>query len=121
MMKSPLLIGGDLPTLDPDTLSVLTCREALSVHRDGFQGRQLWRSGDAQVCWETRMPDDGKAMAFFNLDEIPWILRFSARISSDGVWRTIHDIWGGCVVMPDKDGGIETKIAPHGCAFFRES
>lgn len=53
MAASPLMIGGDLPTLDSISLALLTNSEMLACNRNGVTGRLL--SEDAGIeTWETR-------------------------------------------------------------------
>ena len=44
IMKSPLLIGCDLRTIDDETLAILTNKEVIAVNQDslGVQGRRVW-------------------------------------------------------------------------------
>ena len=66
------MFGGDLPSNDAFTLSLLTNKAVLNVNQHSTNGRQLWRRGDL-VAWTADDPATGdKYLALFNaLDQDP--------------------------------------------------
>ncbi|RSK45365.1 NPCBM/NEW2 domain-containing protein [Hymenobacter rigui] len=69
MARSPLMFGGDLPSNDPFTLSLLTNRAVLQVNQRSTGGRQLWRRGDL-VAWTAHDPASGdQYLALFNAQD----------------------------------------------------
>jgi len=65
--QSPLMFGGDLPTTDAFTLSLLTNEEVLEVNQHGARGYPVSESGD-QIVWTADAPDGrSKYLAVFNL------------------------------------------------------
>ena len=46
IFRSPLMFGGDLPSTDAFTLSLLTNKNVLAMHRRSTRNRQLFRHGD---------------------------------------------------------------------------
>ena len=64
--QSPLMFGGDLPSNDAFTLSLLTNPEVLAVNQHGSASQQVYRTGD-QVAWVADAPGGGKYVALFNL------------------------------------------------------
>src|SRR5579871_2484452 len=66
--QSPLMFGGDLPTNDEFTLSLLTNDEVLSVDQHGSHGYPFWQSG-GRVAWvaEGSQPDE-KYLGVFNTE-----------------------------------------------------
>jgi hypothetical protein len=64
--RSPLMFGGDLPSNDSFTLSLLTNPEVLAVNQHSSNNRQLYRAGD-RVAWVADAPGGGKYLALFNL------------------------------------------------------
>src|SRR5215469_5466558 len=69
-MASPLIIGGDLTTLDDFTLSLLTNDEVIDVDQDvaGKQAAPVSRNGDLEV-WAKNLSDGSKAVGLFNRGE----------------------------------------------------
>ncbi|MBC6613021.1 NPCBM/NEW2 domain-containing protein [Hymenobacter sp. BT507] len=69
IFRSPLMFGGDLPSNDPFTLSLLTNKEVLNVLNTSTNNRQLFRHGDL-VAWTADDPKTGaKYLAVFNAQD----------------------------------------------------
>jgi alpha-galactosidase len=66
--RSPLMFGGDLPSNDAFTLSLLTNPEVIEVTQHSSNNRQLFRTND-HVAWVADAPNGGKYLALFNLNE----------------------------------------------------
>ena len=50
MMRSPLMIGADLPRNDAFTLSLLTNAKVLAIAKDTFCAHQLYRTQN-EIAW----------------------------------------------------------------------
>ena len=69
IFRSPLMFGGDLPSNNALTLSLLTNKAVLRVNQRSTNGRQLWRRGDL-VAWTADDPATGdKYLALFNAQD----------------------------------------------------
>lgn len=69
MFRSPLMFGGDLPTNDDFTLSLLTNDEVLAVNQNSANNRQL-KETDGLIVWIADVPDsEDKYLAFFNTND----------------------------------------------------
>ena len=69
IFRSPLMFGGDLPSNDAFTLSLLTNQNVLAVHRRSTRNRQLFRR-DNLVAWTADDPATGdKFLALFNAQD----------------------------------------------------
>lgn len=70
LFRSPLFMGGDLPSLreDPHTLSLLTDPFLLRMHREGRNPRPLLADGN-RVVWHSEAPGGGRFLAAFNLSD----------------------------------------------------
>lgn len=67
IFRSPLMMGGDLPSLGEFTLSLLTNQEVLAVNQKSSGNRELFHQGD-KVVWMAGDPiSGGKYLALFNL------------------------------------------------------
>jgi len=69
IFRSPLMFGGDLPSTDPFTLSLLTNKDVLEVNRFSKNNKQLFRDKDlvAWVADDTKSGD--KFLAVFNAQD----------------------------------------------------
>ena len=66
MFRSPLMFGGDLPTNDDFTLSLLTNDEVLAVNQNSANNKQL-KSENGLIVWTADVPGtEDKYVAFFN-------------------------------------------------------
>ncbi len=66
IFRSPLMFGGDLPSNDEFTLSILTNKDVLYVNQHSSNGRQLFRDNDF-IAWMADDPKTGdKFLALFN-------------------------------------------------------
>ncbi|TGE29163.1 NPCBM/NEW2 domain-containing protein [Hymenobacter metallicola] len=69
IFRSPLMFGGDLPSNDAFTLSLLTNPAVLAVHRHSTRNRQLFRQNDL-IAWTADDPTTGdKFLALFNAQD----------------------------------------------------
>ena len=66
--RSPLMFGGDLPSNDAFTTSLITNPEVIAVNQHSSNNRQLFRTAD-KVAWIADAPNGGKYLAVFNLNE----------------------------------------------------
>ncbi len=118
IFRSPLMIGADLPSLDPFTLSLLTNPEALAVDQHSSNNRQLFARGD-EIAWVADVSGSQKKyVALFNLDDAQ---RQRIRVSWSELGlrgtRVVRDLW------EQKDVGtyahaFSADIPPHGAGLY---
>jgi alpha-galactosidase len=85
IFRSPLMFGGDLPSNDDFTLSLLTNREVLDVNQTSQNNRQLFRK-DELIAWTADDPKSGdKYLALFNAQSQDQIVESRALWKSDVV------------------------------------
>ena len=65
IFRSPLMMGGELPTLDAATLARLTNREVLAVDQESSHNRELIAHGN-QVVWAADGPAGSIYLAVFS-------------------------------------------------------
>ncbi len=119
IFRSPLMMGGDLPTLDSATLDLLTNPEVLGVDQHCTRNHELFTRGN-HVAWIADVPGSpDKYLAVFNLDDhateevtVRW-----NELSLGGKCQ-VRDLWGkkdlGIV-----DAAFAPKIEPHGAGLYR--
>jgi hypothetical protein len=118
IFRSPLMMGGDLPSNDAFTLSLLTNEEVLAVNQKSANNRELFARGD-QIAWAADVPGTrSRYLALFNIgDDGP--VRIEVSWSELGLSGpcAVRDLW------QKKDIGRFEKIfaatiQAHGCGLF---
>ncbi|MGA2475751.1 MAG: glycoside hydrolase family 27 protein [Terriglobia bacterium] len=119
IFRSPLMFGGDLPSNDAFTLSLLTNDEVLAVDQDSTGNHELFAEGN-QVAWVASVSNSrDKYLALFNLDDhAPATMRVK--------WTQL-DLSGQCGVrdlwqhkdLGNRDGEFSVEVRPHGARLFR--
>jgi hypothetical protein len=121
IFRSPLMMGGDLPTLDAATLALLTNPEVLAVDQHSAHNHELFRSGN-QVAWVADIPgSDDKYLAVFNLDDHA-AAAVTVRWSELGLGHKcqVRDLWAKQDLGTVADS-FAPKIEPHGAGLYRIS
>jgi len=119
IFRSPLIMGGDLPSLDAATLALLTNAEVLGVNQHSTHNRELFARGD-QVAWAADVPGSPeKYLAVFNLDDHTPV-QVAVQWSDLGLHGkcSVRDLWGK-VEMGVFDGAFAPEIEPHGAGLYR--
>jgi hypothetical protein len=70
IVRSPLIVGGNLTLLDSETLWLLTNSDVLRIDQTATASRQVLHDGDL-VVWTADLPGNRHALAAFNLGEKP--------------------------------------------------
>jgi hypothetical protein len=121
IFRSPLMFGGDLPTNDEFTLSLLSNDEVLSVNQNSSNNKQL-RSENGLIVWTADVPGtEDKYVAFFNINDAD-NSEISVTLTELGISGkySAKDLWS----KEDK-GSVSEKFAvsvePHGSVLVRFS
>ncbi len=69
IFRSPLMFGGDLPSNDEFTLSLLTNEEVLRMHRDGTAVRQIFQEDGKVAITSRNSKTEEVYLAIFNIDD----------------------------------------------------
>lgn len=87
IFKSPLMFGGDLPSNDDFTLSLLTNEEVMDVNQHSTNNKQLFRNDDL-IAWTATDPkNDDKFLAVFNASDQKFVNEKKAIWKSEVVTR----------------------------------
>ncbi|NNH06731.1 glycoside hydrolase family 27 protein [Cellulomonas fimi] len=136
--RSPLMIGGDLPTSDPATVALFQNADVLAVHAASSGNREVFRE-DGLVLWAAEGPDGVRYVAAFNLREEPRSVALDAGNvglpvgADDDVAGEVVELWTGArvrtsavTVQSDDARGVapgsaalHVTLAPHGAALLR--
>lgn len=93
--RSPLMIGGDLPTSSPETISLFTNADVLAL-LESRGSREVFREGDL-VLWTADDTDGAGWVAAFNLGSSPLEVALDAGdvgVPADGSTR-VRELWTG--------------------------
>jgi hypothetical protein len=120
IMRSPLIMGGDLPQCDAFTLALLTNPEVIAVDQQSRKNRPVLTRGNVTI-WTADTPD-GKAryLAVFNLGESTEDFRATWKeLGLTGEGLTLRDLWR------HEDLGFSSslrlELAPHASTMLRVS
>ncbi|MGC4173867.1 glycoside hydrolase family 27 protein [Demequina sp.] len=97
--RSPLMIGGDLPSSDPQTIALFTNAEVMDAVQGVRISRELFREGDL-VLWGADGPAGDRFAAAFNLGAGPATVTLDVQnlafpVGEPGV---IRELWTGAEV-----------------------
>jgi hypothetical protein len=82
IFRSPLMFGGDLPSNDEFTLSLITNNDVLEVNQKSAGGKQLFRENDL-IAWTANDPETGdKYLALFNASDQQQV------VESKAIWKS---------------------------------
>jgi hypothetical protein len=118
IFRSPLIMGGDLPSLDAPTLALLTNPEVLAVDQHGRSPRQVLERPGLRV-WRSAVSGSGDAyVAVFNLDstaqrvDLAW-----TDVGLGAGSRRVRDLWARHALgSMDR---LRLDLAPHASALLR--
>ncbi|MGW1911791.1 hypothetical protein ACWCQS_13915 [Streptomyces sp. NPDC002076] len=115
--RSPLMMGGDLPTSPPQTIELLTNDEALAVLMHSTGNREVLREGDL-VLWAARDTDGPtRYAAVFSLAARP--RRYEVPLGSIGARPAdrVRELWTPRV--PHDGRHLAVEVPAHGAALYR--
>ena len=119
---SPLMIGGELTKMDPFSLSLLTNRDILEMHKNGQYAKQLVRTDDCAV-WASSDPEKKTGyIAMFNLaDEERAVHCYPGAAEEYGLKAyeegPVREIWTGEQPVM-RMGSLACLIPAHGVKVF---
>jgi hypothetical protein len=119
IFRSPLFFGGDLPSNDEFTLSLLTNREVLRMHAESSEVSQLYFEGDKVAITSINKKSDLSYLALFNISD-SLSLDLEVKLSDMGFTdkARITNMWTG------EDAGTFTDVfvqnlSPHASGLYK--
>ena len=95
IFRSPLIFGGDLPSIDPFTLSLLTNQDVLRMHKESQNVRLVFQDQDKLAITSTD-PHTGTYLAVFNLsDDSTRNIKVNLKDLGLSGSRKVRDLWSG--------------------------
>lgn len=122
IFKSPLMFGGDMPSNDDFTLSLLTNKEVLKMHKEGTNVRQIFHENERVAITSINQQTQERYLALFNIsdDEILEISVPLTELGIDNSWSAMN-IWNGESQDAIKSEAFSTTLNPHSCALYKFS
>jgi len=135
--RSPLMIGGDLPSTDAAVTALFTNAAVLELNATATASRELFREGGL-VLWGAEGPDGRKWAAAFNLEDSPREVALDAQnlgfpVSGGRLRGEVVELWSGQSVPARQVGeqsdaargvapgsiALDLELAPHGAVLLR--
>ena len=118
IFRSPLIMGGDLPSMDSATRALLTNPEVIAVDQQGRAPRQVLERPGLRV-WSAHAPGGtDRYLAVFNLSDLPRAIDLAwGEVGLGGGTLAVRDLWGrrSLGVHPR----LQLALLAHGSALFR--
>lgn len=121
VFRSPLMMGGNLPSLDDATRSLLTNEEVLAVDQASSGNHELFERGN-DVAWVAGVSSHGdKYVALFNLaDGAPAEIAVTWNELGVSGRYAIRDLWARKDVGVF-EGKFSPSVKPHGARLYKFS
>ncbi|HEY4054410.1 MAG TPA: glycoside hydrolase family 27 protein, partial [Terriglobales bacterium] len=121
IFRSPLIFGGDLSSIDPKTLALITNDEVLAVDQQSRGGHQVLEHGNIRAWVASISPASRDYyIAVFNLGDepasanLPWNKFFAT-----GDTAEVRDLWTKKTL--GRKAGLEINLRPHASVLYRVS
>ena len=121
IFRSPLMMGGDLITLDNYTLILLTNSEVIQVNQKSENNRQLFRDGD-KIAWVADVPGSSdKYLALFYTGDLT-ASGLTVNLTGLGFNGSckVRDLWNH-IETGTVSGVLKISLPAHGSGLYRVS
>ncbi|MEW1824136.1 glycoside hydrolase family 27 protein [Streptomyces sp. NPDC088196] len=116
--RSPLMMGGDLPTSPPETIELLTNDEALDVLWHSKDNREVMREKDL-VLWTANATDETtRYAAVFSLADTPQHRTVPLGSLGAQPHDRVRDVWTR-TDTPHDGHSLRIDLPAHGSALYR--
>ncbi|ASA22436.1 glycoside hydrolase family 27 protein [Paenibacillus donghaensis] len=117
IFRSPLMFGGELRDNDEWTLSLLTNREVLHMHRNSSGARQISRE-DQSIVWSAVGEEGVQYAALFNVGDVPCELSLDLEELGVGEAAEALELWShqSATIQHRK---ITALVPAHGVQLYR--
>ena len=119
VMRSPLMIGGDMPGFDAFTRDLLTNRGILAMHKNARYAHPVWRRKNGEeewILWTAVNAEGGYYLAVFNAGERDGEITVPLTDAEIEGARTLTELWTGRIA--EHTDRISVSLPKHACAAF---
>ncbi len=120
MAASPLMVGGDLPTLDNFSLSLLTNKEMLACNQNGVMGTLEIEDDGIEVWYTPKKGSKEGWLGIFNRTENPKSLNLKSllkKVNIPMINNSLFNVWENKPLNLEETKNIE----PNGVVFIKIS
>ena len=119
IFRSPLFFGGDLPSNDAFTLSLLTNSEVLQMHTESSGVRLLFNEGDKKAITSENSQHDWTYLALFNFSDSV-ALDIGVNLSDLGLQGDVKitNIWNG-EIEGVFNNSFDRILPPHASGLYK--
>ena len=118
IMRSPLMIGGELTKNDDFTLSLLTNQDVLDVQRQSWCAHPLWTTEEESIWVAPCVNGTDCYVALFNLSNRRRRVSLPAE-AMEMSWFAARELWTGATRVPRE--GIHSLLSAHDAAIWHLS
>ena len=120
IFRSPLMIGGNLPSSDAWTTALLTNPEVIELDQHSKESKPVITTSTT-VVWTARAETgDDRYVAIFNLEDREQRIQYSWKdLGLTEAKYKLRDLWERKDVGPAES--VSVAVAPHGCVLYRLS
>ncbi|MEJ5995683.1 hypothetical protein WG904_14730 [Pedobacter sp. Du54] len=118
IFRSPLMFGGDLPSNDSFTLSLLNNTDILNMHKYGSEVRQLFMENGKVAITSRNSKTGERYLALFNMGdkEVATLSVNLKEFGFSGKYKA-KELWTG-ESFKGSDSNFSQQIAPHASMVF---
>ena len=119
IFRSPLMFGGDMPSLDPFTQSLLTNKTVLKMHKESTDVKQLFQQDEKVAITSHNFKTGEYYLALFNLSNNKDTQEVSVNLSDLGFNKKVKviDMWSEKLIGKMR-GRISVQLAPGSCVLY---
>lgn len=119
VFRSPLMIGGEMTKFDDFTLSILTNKELMRMHKLSRNAHQIYRknvNGVETVLWTAQCEEGGRYICVFNLGEEKNTICIKNTDIETEKTLSGFEIWSG--EKAELKESLEVSVKSHGAKAF---
>jgi len=121
IMRSPLMIGGEMTRFDDFTMKLITNDQVLRMHRNSKNARQIFRrdiAGREFTLWMADDSEGGKYIAVFNLSDEDTSFEFGTEELEEVTENAVAvELWSGKAYTFGST--VKVDLSAHGSKVFR--
>ncbi len=119
LVAAPLILGGDIATLDPFTLNLLTNDEVISVDQDSLvkAASRVAKVGESEV-WARPLDDGSQAVGLFNMGEEEATVQVNWKDLGLKHSAMVRDLWRQRN-LGKFHGSFSAKVPRHGVVMVK--
>ncbi len=111
IFRSPLMMGGEMTDNDEFTLSLLTNKNILKMHKDSRNAKEAVRTACGKVVWTADAPN-GKYVALFNIADEEQDVCAELNKMFEEEYTTATELWNG-EKEAIENSSVSATLRPH--------